>query len=58
MTDNAYRSYTMVAVFPILYFGWKFMKKTKFRSPVEVDLYEDLEEIEEYTRNFVPQPPK
>ncbi|EON61318.1 hypothetical protein W97_00531 [Coniosporium apollinis CBS 100218] len=51
-------SYTMVAVFPILFVIWKILKKTKFRAPHEVDLYEDLEEIEEYTRNYVPTPPK
>jgi amino acid transporter len=43
-------------VFPVLYLGWKFIKKTKFKSPMEVDLYQDVEEIEEYTRNFVPSP--
>jgi yeast amino acid transporter len=51
-------SYTMVGVFPLLYFGWKILKKTKFQDPLMVDLYKDVEEIEEYTRNFVPQPPK
>ena len=37
---------------------WKIVKKTKFKSPLEVDLYQDLEEIEEYTRNFVLKPDK
>lgn len=48
----------MVAVFPILFVAWKLLKRTKWRAPHEVDLYEDLEEIEEYTRNYVPDPPK
>jgi yeast amino acid transporter len=49
----------MIAVFPILYFGWKFLKKTKFLKPEEVDLHHpDLEEIEEYQRNYVPTPDK
>jgi hypothetical protein len=43
---------------PILYLGWKIIKKTKFKSPLEVHLYQDLEEIEEYTKNFIPKPNK
>jgi len=49
-------SYTMIGVFPILFVGYKLIMKTKFKKPEEVDLYQDLDEIEEYTRNFVPQP--
>lgn len=48
----------MIAVFPILYFGWKFFKKTKFLAPEEVDIFQDLQEIEEYHRTFVPTPDK
>lgn len=51
-------SYTMIGVFPVLYFGWKFFHKTKFLKPEEVDLVTGLAEIEEYTRDFVPTPPK
>ncbi|KAI8626369.1 amino acid transporter [Xylariaceae sp. FL1651] len=51
-------SYTAVGVFPILYFGWKAYHRTSIQSAVEVDLYQDLEEIEEYTRNYIPRPPK
>ncbi|OCL12726.1 hypothetical protein AOQ84DRAFT_227151 [Glonium stellatum] len=51
-------SYMMIFVFPVLYLGWKIVKKTKFKSPMEVDLYQDLEEIEEYTKNFMPKPDK
>ena len=51
-------SYTMIAVFPILFFGWKFIKKTKWLKPHEVDLRKDLDEIEEYERNYVPTPPR
>lgn len=43
----------MIFLFPVLYFGWKFIKKTKFKRAHELDLQEDLEEIEVYTRNFV-----
>ncbi|KAK5074296.1 general amino acid permease agp2 [Lithohypha guttulata] len=51
-------SYTMIAVFPILYLVWKVIHKTKIVKPEEADLKKDLDEIEEYTRNYVPTPPK
>ncbi|KAJ5231460.1 Amino acid/polyamine transporter I [Penicillium citrinum] len=51
-------SYTMIGVFPVLYFGWKFFHRTKFLKPEEVDLVSGLAEIEEYTRQYVPEPPK
>jgi yeast amino acid transporter len=51
-------SYTMIGVFPVLFFGWKFIKKTKWMKPEEVDLRKDVDEIEEYTREFVPIPPR
>lgn len=51
-------SYTMIGVFPVLFITWKLFKKTKWLKPKDVDLYLDVEGIEEYTRNFVPQPPR
>ena len=51
-------SYTMIGVFPVLFIFWKLYKKTKWRSPNEVDLLMDVDMIEEYTRNYVPQAPK
>jgi hypothetical protein len=48
----------MIGVFPLLYFGWKITKKTKIMKPEEVDLFRDLDGIEEYERNYVPTPPK
>ncbi|KAJ5610191.1 Amino acid/polyamine transporter I [Penicillium lagena] len=51
-------SYTMIGVFPVLYFGWKVFHNTKFLKPEEVDLVSGVEAIEEYTRNFVPVPPR
>ena len=51
-------SYTMIGVFPILFVGWKLLKRTKWLKPEEVDLMKDVEEIEEYTRDYVPSPPK
>ncbi|KAF7526105.1 hypothetical protein PCG10_004336 [Penicillium crustosum] len=51
-------SYTMIGVFPVIYFGWKFFHRTKFLKPEEVDLVTGVPEIEEYTRDFVIIPPK
>ncbi|KAK4134706.1 hypothetical protein BT67DRAFT_402605 [Trichocladium antarcticum] len=51
-------SYTMIALCPILYVGWKLFKKTKIIRPENVDLQKDLDEIDEYQRNFVPTPSK
>ncbi|KAI3548320.1 amino acid permease [Colletotrichum filicis] len=51
-------TYTMVGIFPVLYLGWKFLKKTKIFKPEEVDLYRNKDEIDEYERTFVPTPAK
>ncbi|TLS29986.1 hypothetical protein PpBr36_02860 [Pyricularia pennisetigena] len=51
-------SYTMIVVTPTLFVGWKLFKKTKFLKPEEVDLRKHIDEIEEYERNYVPQPSK
>ena len=44
----------MVFLFPVIFLGWKFIKKTKTVQAHEADLVTDLAEIEEYHRNFVP----
>ncbi|KAL2430376.1 General amino acid permease AGP2 [Exophiala dermatitidis] len=51
-------SYTSVAVFPILFVGWKLYKKTKWLKPEQVDLRKDLDDIEEYERTYVPREPR
>lgn len=51
-------SYTMIGVFPILYFGWKLLRSTKVRDPKDVDLVSGLDEIDDYTRNYVQTKPK
>ncbi|KAF7853146.1 uncharacterized protein EAF02_012089 [Botrytis sinoallii] len=52
-------SYAMVGVFPIVFVGWKIVKKTKWLKPHEVILRnQEVEEIEEYTRNYVERPPR
>lgn len=48
----------MIMVFPVLFMGWKIIKKTKMKALDEIDLVSGVEEIEEYTRNFVATPPK
>ena len=51
-------SYTMIGIFPIVFVCWKLIKRTKWLRPDEVDLTKDLDEIEEYTRNYAPVPPR
>jgi yeast amino acid transporter len=51
-------SYFMIGLFPVLYFGWKFIKKTKIKKAHEIDIRGEVEEIDEYTRNYVPAPYK
>lgn len=47
-------SYLMVGVFPVLFFSWKFFKKTKWMKPEDVVLRtKEVDDIEEYTRNYV-----
>lgn len=48
----------MIFVYPVLYFGYKFIRKTEIRKPEEIDLFKDLDEIEEYQRNYIPTPPR
>ncbi|KAI4154403.1 MAG: hypothetical protein LQ340_001698 [Diploschistes diacapsis] len=49
-------SYTMIFLFPVLFLGWKLIRRTKWVESHEADLTKDLEEIEEYTRSFVEPP--
>ncbi|CAG8955995.1 hypothetical protein HYFRA_00008851 [Hymenoscyphus fraxineus] len=52
-------SYAMIGVFPVIFFGWKFIKKTKWLEPEEVVLRtSEVDDIEEYTRNYVERTPK
>jgi amino acid transporter len=46
-------AYFMIGLFPVLFLGWKFIKKTHRVKLEEMDLVTDLAEIEEYTRNFI-----
>ncbi|KAK1138668.1 general amino acid permease agp2 [Aspergillus melleus] len=49
-------SYTMIGVFPILYFSWKFWHRTEIKKLETIDLVTGLDEIETYTANFIPKP--
>ncbi|CAN8103058.1 unnamed protein product [Discula destructiva] len=51
-------SYTMVGVVPLLYLGYKVLKRSKFLKPEEVDLLKNLDEVEDYEANYVSQPAK
>ncbi|RSL45894.1 hypothetical protein CEP54_014090 [Fusarium duplospermum] len=44
--------YTMVLAAPILFFGWKFVKKTKFIKPEEADLVWEKPMIDAYEENY------
>ncbi|KAL2833259.1 amino acid permease/ SLC12A domain-containing protein [Aspergillus cavernicola] len=48
-------SYTMIGVFPVLYFGWKIVHHTEIHKIEEIDLVTGVDEIEEYTRSYVPE---
>lgn len=51
-------SYMMIFICPVLFVGYKVIRKTKFIKPEDVDLKEDLAGIEEYHRNYVYVPAK
>lgn len=46
----------MIGICPLLYVGWKLLKRSKFQRPEEIDLAKNLDEIEEYEANYVPRP--
>ena len=50
--------YAMVAVVPVLYIFWKIVARTRIHRSHEVDLKTNQAEINDYTQNFVPTPPK
>ncbi|KAL5605994.1 hypothetical protein BROUX41_006213 [Berkeleyomyces rouxiae] len=46
-------SYTMVMVVPVMFVVWKLLKGTTWRRREDVDLISGVEEVEEYTMNYV-----
>lgn len=51
-------SYTMIGAFPIIYIGWKLLRSTKVHDVHDIDLVSGLDEIDDYTRNYVETKPK
>lgn len=53
-------SYTMVAVFPVVYFGWRILKDREGgKEPAEVDLFgAERRQIDDYTTSYVPEVPR
>lgn len=52
-------SYAMCGVFPLIFVGWKVMKRIKWLRPEEVQLRPvELAGIDEYTRNYIERKPK
>jgi yeast amino acid transporter len=45
--------YTMVIVAPILYVGWKLLKRTKFVKPLECDLVWERPIVDAYEASFI-----
>lgn len=48
----------MVGIVPLLYLGYKILKRSTYYKPEEVDLLKDLDEIEAYEASYQPQPAK
>lgn len=49
--------YTMVLLAPVLFFGWKLIKRTKFIKAQEADLIWDRPIIDAYEASFVEYAP-
>lgn len=56
-TEGFFRNYTMQMVAPVLFFGWKFIKKTKFIKPHEADLKWEAPIIDAYEARFTEPAP-
>lgn len=55
-TTSFFSYYTMVLVAPILYFGWKLIKRTKVVKPEDADLVWEAPIIDAYEASFISQP--
>lgn len=54
--DAFWQNYTMQVAAPILYFGWKLIKRTKWKKPSEVDLVWEAPLVDAYEATFVNKP--
>jgi yeast amino acid transporter len=55
-TSNFFSNYTMQLFIPWLFLIWKVVKKTKWRSPMEVDLVWERPTIDAYEETFTEPP--
>lgn len=54
--DGFFRHYTMQIVAPVLFFGWKFLKRTRYVRPHEADLVWQRPIIDRYEASFTKAP--
>ncbi|PHH92418.1 hypothetical protein CDD83_7487 [Cordyceps sp. RAO-2017] len=54
--DSFFRHYTMQIAAPILFFGWKFFKRTRLIRPHEADLVWERPTIDRYEASFTEPP--
>lgn len=55
--DAFFRSYTMQIIAPILFIGWKLIKKTRFVKPHEADLIWEAPIVDRYEARFTEPAP-
>ncbi|CAG8306917.1 unnamed protein product [Penicillium salamii] len=55
--QSFWQNYTMQVVVPILYLGWKFLKKTRVLKPGDVDLVWETPILDFYEASFTEDPP-
>lgn len=51
-------SYMMIFICPVLFVGYKLVKRTRFLRADEIDLFKNVGEIDEYQRTYVPTKPR
>jgi yeast amino acid transporter len=54
--DSFWSNYAMVIVAPVLFIGWKLVKRTKFVKPLEADLVWERPIIDAYEATFMSEP--
>jgi len=54
--DKFFRNYTMQILAPILFFGWKLLKKTRFVKPHECDLVWEAPIVDRYEASCIDPP--
>lgn len=52
-----FQNYTMQLIAPVLYFGWKFFKKSKIVKPEELDIVWEAPAVDAYEAMFANPPP-